>query len=215
VFCDPSKLSFGRRCTKQIVYLFLFTDLLIITKKKSDDCYNVVDYCPRNMVQVTEIESVDQLPDRPPDGCKNIFQLSMLQNHDNKTVEMFFCCPMESDRTRWMEAVTPKKSENPDERIYEEWDCPQVQAIHSYVAQQPDELSLEESDVVNVFRKTADGWYQGERIRDGIQGWFPSNYTVEIVSSHVRARNLRQRYRLLALSHSYLEEQKKKENKVK
>lgn len=33
---------------------------------------------------------------------------------------------MESDRTRWVEAVTPRSSDNPDERIYEEWDCPQV-----------------------------------------------------------------------------------------
>ena len=41
------------------------------------------------------------------------------------------------------------------------------------------------------------GWYQGERIRDGARGWFPANYTVEIASAHVRARNLRQRYRLL------------------
>lgn len=26
-----------------------------------------------------------------------------------------------SDRTRWMDAMTPVKSENPDEKIYEEW----------------------------------------------------------------------------------------------
>ena len=36
-------------------------------------------------------------------------------------------------------------------------DCPQVQAIQRYVSQQPDELSLEESDIVNVFRKVSDG----------------------------------------------------------
>lgn len=57
------------------------------------------------------------------------------------------------------------------------------------------------------------GWYQGERIRDGMQGWFPSTYTVEIVSSHVRARNLRQRYRMLALSQSYLEEMRREEHR--
>ena len=53
------------------------------------------------------------------------------------------------------------------------------------------------------------GWYQGERIRDGERGWFPGNYTVEIVSAHVRARNLKQRYRLLALSGNFLESQRK------
>ena len=64
---------------------------------------------------------------------------------------------MESDRQRWMEAVTPRVSEDPDEVIYEEWDSPQVRALHTYTARQPDELSLEVADVVNVFKKTADG----------------------------------------------------------
>ena len=62
------------------------------------------------------------------------------------------------------------------------------------------------------------GWYQGERMRDDQRGWFPGNYTVEIASSHVRARNLRQRYRLLALSGNFIEEQARKdkeENKRK
>lgn len=35
-------------------------------------------------------------------------------------------CALESERTRWVEAVTPRTSDNPDEQIYEEWDCPQV-----------------------------------------------------------------------------------------
>lgn len=36
-------------------------------------------------------------------------------------------------------------------------DCPQVQAVCKFVAHEPDELSLEESDVVNVIRKLPDG----------------------------------------------------------
>jgi len=38
-------------------------------------------------------------------------------------------------------------------------DCPQVQCTKKYTATEPDELSLEESDVVNVFKKIADGKY--------------------------------------------------------
>jgi neuronal guanine nucleotide exchange factor len=53
------------------------------------------------------------------------------------------------------------------------------------------------------------GWYHGERIRDGERGWFPGNYTSEVASAHVRARNLKQRYRLLALSGNFLEAQRK------
>lgn len=53
--------------------------------------------------------------------------------------------------------MSPPVSDNPDETVYEEWDCPQVMAVHPYVACQPDELSLEVADVVNVLRKTSDG----------------------------------------------------------
>jgi hypothetical protein len=64
---------------------------------------------------------------------------------------------MESDRQRWLEAVSPPISDNPEETVYEEWDCPQVTAVHPYVSRQPDELSLEVADVVNVLRKITDG----------------------------------------------------------
>lgn len=60
-----------------------------------------------------------------------------------------------------------------------------------------------------VFFPLPSGWYYGERTRDGETGWFPGAYTVEIASAHVRARNLRQRYRLLALSGTYLGQRKR------
>jgi len=53
------------------------------------------------------------------------------------------------------------------------------------------------------------GWCQGVRIRDGERGWFPANYTSEVTSDHVMARNLKQRYSLLALSGKFLEDQRK------
>ncbi|GBM51944.1 Rho guanine nucleotide exchange factor 26 [Araneus ventricosus] len=209
---NSSRRTFGRssRWCKIQLYLFLFTDLLVVTRKKSDDSYSVVDFCPRNMLQVLSVdENTQPLPMRLPSNYRNLFQMIMLNNKDGKTVEMLLSCLLESDRTRWMDAMTPAKSENPDEKIYEEWDWPQFQCTHAYNAQQPDELSLEEADVVNVLRKMADGWFEGERIRDGVRGWFPSSHAVEIITQHVRARNLRQRYRLLMLSQTYLEEQYK------
>lgn len=36
-------------------------------------------------------------------------------------------------------------------------DCPQVQCVHPYVAQQPDELTLDLADILNVLDKTEDG----------------------------------------------------------
>jgi neuronal guanine nucleotide exchange factor len=56
-----------------------------------------------------------------------------------------------------LEAVRSRVSDDPDETIYEQWDCPQVMAIHPYVACQPDDLSLEVADVVKVLRKMSDG----------------------------------------------------------
>lgn len=64
---------------------------------------------------------------------------------------------MESDRQRWLDAVTPKLSENPNECIYEEWDCPQVIALYEFIPVQPDELNLCIGDVVNVLKKMSDG----------------------------------------------------------
>ena len=38
-------------------------------------------------------------------------------------------------------------------------DCPQVQCVERYIACEHDELTLEESDIINVLKKMADGAY--------------------------------------------------------
>ena len=60
------------------------------------------------------------------------------------------------DRLRWMEAVTPQTSENPEEKIYEEWDCPQIEGVQTYEAQDSDELALKKGETANVLRKLSD-----------------------------------------------------------
>lgn len=59
------------------------------------------------------------------------------------------------------------------------------------------------------YSKSISGWFYGERTRDGEKGWFPGNYSREIASKHVRARNLKQRHRLLQLSADLVQQQKK------
>lgn len=71
-----------------------------------------------------------------------------------------------------------------------------------------------QSERLNESGYVPTGWYHGERIRDQERGWFPGRFTVEISSTHVRARNLRQRYRLLAISGSLLDELKKEKERV-
>jgi neuronal guanine nucleotide exchange factor len=90
------------------------------------------------------------------------------------------------------------------EVVYEHFDCPQVQATYNYCPQQADDLGLVVGDIVKVFRKMPDGWYEGEKLRDGEFGWFPSTYVKEIESEHTRARNLKQRYQLIVATERLL-----------
>ncbi|KAJ8320044.1 hypothetical protein KUTeg_001631 [Tegillarca granosa] len=157
-----SKLPFGRgKPGKHSVHVYLFNDLILFSKKKSSNQYVVTDYGPRNALHVEVIDTAESkaklLPQGVPSGCKNIFLVAMLENHEQKQVEMVLSCKSPSERARWIDALTPVTKHNDNEKIYEEWDCPQVHCIKKYIAAEPDELTLEESDVINVFKKMADG----------------------------------------------------------
>lgn len=62
-----------------------------------------------------------------------------------------------SEQERWLQAVKPPVAETPGEKLYEQWDCPQVMAKYEYKANEPDALNLEVGDVINVTRKLPDG----------------------------------------------------------
>ncbi|EDV96571.1 rho guanine nucleotide exchange factor 5 isoform X2 [Drosophila grimshawi] len=209
---DDAKLTFGKRFTKSSIYVFLFSDLLVLCKRKGDSNFTVFDYCPRSMLTLAAGDTLPQLPtkDIKDSTSKNLMLMTLLENYERKTIELVLSCPTVSDQQRWLEAMRPPEAETPGEKLYESWDCPQVIAKHSYESDEPDVLQLELGDVVNVSRKLPDGWYQGERIRDGAAGWFPGSYTEELNSAHVRARNLKQRHRLLTFTATYLEAQKGK-----
>ncbi|XP_022916174.2 rho guanine nucleotide exchange factor 5 [Onthophagus taurus] len=200
---EDVKLTFGRRFSKVPLFLFLFNDLFMIAKYKSvDDSYVVVHHCPRNFIEIN-VDVAPNLSSKDAQG-RHLFFLTILENQEEKLIEMLLSCNTDTDRERWLNVLMPINSQDPDETLYERWDCPQVTAVHDYVANQADELTLIRGDVIYVNRKMADGWYYGEKISGGECGWFPSNYIQEIANPHVRARNLRQRYRLLAFSEHYL-----------
>ncbi|XP_034111018.1 uncharacterized protein LOC117572363 isoform X1 [Drosophila albomicans] len=209
---DDAKLTFGKRFSKSSIYAFLFSDLLVLCKRKGESNFSVFDYCPRSMLTLASGDTLPQLPtkDIKDPTSKNLMLMTLLENYERKTIELVLSCPSVSDQQRWLEAMRPPEAETPGEKLYESWDCPQVIAKHSYKSDEPDVLQLEQGDVVNVSRKLPDGWYQGERIRDGAVGWFPGSYTEELNSSHVRSRNLKQRHRLLTFTATYLEAQKVK-----
>ncbi len=43
-------------------------------------------------------------------------------------------------------------------------DCPQVQCVEQYIAQQADELTLEPTEIINVIRKTNEGKNMNEEL---------------------------------------------------
>ncbi|XP_036139252.1 uncharacterized protein LOC105828598 isoform X2 [Monomorium pharaonis] len=203
------KLTFGKKFTKTPLYLLLLTDYLLVTKLKSnahDECYTVIDACKRNLL------ALESAPEETPFAGRNAMILTFLENHCGRHVEYILMCDNNTERERWLEAVSPPKRGLVGETLYESWDCPQVMAKYPYSPNQPDELSLQPGDVINVLRKMADGWYHGEKLLDGEQGWFPANHTKEVASEHVRARNLKQRHRLLALSNSVIQQRRAKQN---
>ena len=55
----------------------------------------------------------------------------------------------------------------------------QMKAAYPFAARNPDELNLDEGDVITVLRQEDEHWWVGE-MRDGRQGYFPASYTTLI-----------------------------------
>ncbi|XP_013874952.1 rho guanine nucleotide exchange factor 15 [Austrofundulus limnaeus] len=170
------------------VNLFLFNDLLVIAVKKSGERFMVADYAHRSLVQVQ--------PNAEDSVYENSFVLVILENHQGRAIERFLKAPSKSDKQRWLAAFPDSTTQDDEEKVYEDFDCPQVQCVEQYDAEQADELSLEPAEIVNVIRKTNEGWYEGSRLSDGQKGWFPVANVIEITNEHVRRRNLLERYRV-------------------
>ncbi|XP_071873265.1 ephexin isoform X2 [Bombus fervidus] len=203
------KLTFGKRFNKTPLYLLLLTDLLLVAKQKSnthDEVYTVIDTCKRSLI------ALEPVPEDSPFAGRNAMLLTLLENYSGHQIEYVLTCESDTERQRWLEAVSSSKRGLPEETLYEVWDCPQVVALYYYSPNQPDELSLHPGDIINVFRKMSDGWYQGEKLLNGEQGWFPGNYTKEVASEHVRAKNLKQRHRFLTLSGNALQRRVKQQS---
>ena len=155
---NGEKLTFGRRVHKQNLALFLFTDMLVVTKKKGEERYLVLDYSPRNLLQISPLDSVEGVP-----GLGESQQpgyavwLTLLQNQESRTLEMLLNFSSDWERERWVEALSPVTSEVPGETIYEQWDCPRVQAVSQHRPGRSEELEVEPGERANVLKKTKDG----------------------------------------------------------
>ncbi|XP_074446843.1 rho guanine nucleotide exchange factor 26 [Larus michahellis] len=196
---------FSKRTSKQQVYFFLFNDVLIITKKKSEESYNVTDYSLRGQLVVQQCDSED-LTSSPVKNASTmlysrqssavyLFRLAVLSNHAGEKVEMLLGAETQSDRARWITALGQDRDGQKTDRTT----LTQVEIIRTYTAKQSDELSLQVADVVLVYQKVNDGWYEGERLRDGERGWFPMECAKEITCRATIDKNMERMGRLLGL----------------
>lgn len=174
----------------QPVFLFLFNNLLLITKRSSSgDKFQVLDSCTRAMLRTEDLEDQGQL-------LANVFNLKLLENQEERPVNYMLKTISMSEKLRWMCALTPNRRTRFMSTSAHQPDSPQVQCIQSYSSQEPDELSIEMADVLNLLERTDDGWMMGERLHDGERGWFPSRVVEEIQSKEVRVQNLREAFRI-------------------
>ncbi|XP_063298635.1 rho guanine nucleotide exchange factor 26 [Pelobates fuscus] len=195
---------FSKRTTKQQVYFFLFNDVLIITKKKSEESYNVIDYSLLDHLAVEQYDNEEPsspLKNSTPilysrqTSANHLFTLNIRCNYATEEVEMLLGTETLSDRARWITALGQSKDKPYTDRMT----LTQVEIIRTYTAKQPDELSLQVADVVLVYQKINDGWYEGERLRDGQRGWFLVECAKEITCRATIEKNMERMGRLLAL----------------
>ncbi|XP_010192794.1 PREDICTED: rho guanine nucleotide exchange factor 16-like [Mesitornis unicolor] len=189
-----------RRGAGRLCHLFLFNDVLIITKKKSEESYTVMNYATLDQLRVEKIESTD--PPSPPPGktgsasrgtTGHLLRVVMERDSEGRREEVVLSAETLSDRARWIAALMHRDKEKPDPTP--KGDLSQVEITRAYLAKEADEMSLQQADVVLVLGEE-DGWCWGERLRDGQRGWFPSSCARPITNRAAVECNVRRMERL-------------------
>ncbi|XP_058160577.1 rho guanine nucleotide exchange factor 16 [Dasypus novemcinctus] len=175
-------------------YLFLFNDVLVVTRKKSEDSYTVQDYAQTEHVQVRKAEPAE-LPAaggvNRSSAVPHPFRVTMLRNSEGRQEQLLLTSDSASDRARWITALGRRERQGPANK----GDLLQVEVTKAYFAKQADEITLQQADVVLVLEQE-DGWLHGERLRDGEAGWFPEDFARPITSRHAVEGNVRRMERL-------------------
>lgn len=74
----------------------IFSDGRIILINYSNNTYIVTDYAKRNNLHVENLDSMDKakklFPTTAPSGFKNMFMVALLENHEQKQVELILSC---------------------------------------------------------------------------------------------------------------------------
>ncbi|KAI9538744.1 hypothetical protein NQZ68_012397 [Dissostichus eleginoides] len=197
---------FLKRTSRQQVYFFLFNDVLIVTRKKSEESYTVIDYALRDQIWVgscqpedlnlSPVRSTASMLSSRQAGANHLFRLRFRSNHSSEKVPMILGTDLLNERARWISALGQNVNNNKSQdKTY----VMQVEVTRTYTAKQPDELSLQVTDVVLVSQTVEDGWYEGERLRDGERGWFLAECAEPITCQASIERNMQRMDRLQGL----------------
>ncbi|XP_006883761.1 PREDICTED: rho guanine nucleotide exchange factor 19 [Elephantulus edwardii] len=181
----PAKL----KLSSKTVYLHLFNDCLLLSRRKELGKFAVFVHAKMAELQVKDLSlKLQGIPG-------HVFLLQLVHGQHTKH-QLLLRARTESEKQRWISAMCPSSPEEDKEVISEGEDRPQVQCVRTYKALQPDELTLEKTDILAVRTRTSDGWLQGVRLADGEKGWVPQAYVEEISSLSARLRNLRENKRI-------------------
>uniref|UniRef100_A0A8B9GS07 Rho guanine nucleotide exchange factor 26 n=1 Tax=Astyanax mexicanus TaxID=7994 RepID=A0A8B9GS07_ASTMX len=205
-YSEEKNSIFSKRMSRQQVYFFLFNDVLIVTRKKSEESYTVIDYALRDQIWVgsCQPEDLNLSPTRTTagmltsrqGGASHLFRLKFRSNHSKEKVLMILGAELLNERARWISALGQSNNEK---RNSDRINAMQVEVIRTYTARQPDELSLQVADVVLVSQTVDDGWYEGMRLRDGERGWFLSECAQPITCQATIEKNMERMDRLQGL----------------
>uniref|UniRef100_A0A7N5KKC5 Rho guanine nucleotide exchange factor 16 n=1 Tax=Ailuropoda melanoleuca TaxID=9646 RepID=A0A7N5KKC5_AILME len=189
---------FRKLASRPTCYLFLFNDVLVVTKKKSEDSFMVQDYAQVDHIRVQKMEPSDPSLLGAGGGSRSSsvphpFQVTLLHNSEGRQEKILLSSDSASDRARWITALThqERQGQGPTNK----GDLLQVEITRAYLAKQADEISLQQADVVLVLEQE-DGWLYGERLRDGEMGWFPEDFARCITSRMAVEGNVRRMERL-------------------
>ncbi|XP_031469276.1 rho guanine nucleotide exchange factor 16 isoform X1 [Phasianus colchicus] len=145
-----------RKGSGRVCHLFLFNDVLIITKKKSEESYTVMNYAMLDQVSVEKMETTE--PPSPPPGRPggHLLRVAMERDSEGRREEVLLSAETLSDRARWVTALMHREREQPDSTP--RGDLSQVEITRAYMAKQADEISLQQADVVLVLGEEDGEW---------------------------------------------------------
>ncbi|XP_044066425.1 rho guanine nucleotide exchange factor 16 [Siniperca chuatsi] len=189
------ELSIWRAFSNRSYYLFVFNDVLIVTKKKSEESFVVMDYATLKNVEVEVGEDAEGRMSPPAKSSSSYylsFRLLMSKNSDGKAEQISLVAESRVDRARWIVALTEHKQAGVSTPTA---DLPQYEATKAYMPKEPDELGLQQAELVIVLQKE-DAWCYGERMRDGERGWFPASCATEITNPTAMENNVQRMKRL-------------------